>query len=325
VLRPKRVEGECASQPLSTIRDDLETLYILLHNVPMILDGVDVFARVVEAGGFSAAARQLGMPVTTVSAKIARLEERLGVTLIQRSTRKMHVTEAGNAYYRHCADAMAALAVGEEELAAATAEPSGLLRITVPSDLAQALLPPIIGAYLARYPKVSVEVLSTNTQLDLLAEGIDLALRASPALKDSTLQMRKFGTARLKLYASPAYLKAHGTPRKPEDLKRHEILVHSRFPPKLGLVRDGRDRFEIVPGTRVRVDDMHSVRALAAHGLGVALLPEILGDVRDGSLVPVLPAFATQTGTLNFVFPGSRHVPVNVRAFIDLALEVIGS
>ena len=120
----------------------------------MILDGVDVFVRVVQAGGFSAAARQLNMPATTVSAKIARLEERLGVTLIQRSTRKMHVTEAGETYYRHCADAIAALATGEEELAAATAEPSGVLRITVPSDLAQSLLPPIIKAYLARYPKV---------------------------------------------------------------------------------------------------------------------------------------------------------------------------
>src|SRR5262245_38895695 len=138
----------------------------------MNLDGVDVFVRVVQAGSFSAAARQLAMPATTVSAKIARLEERLGVTLIQRSTRKMHVTEAGESYYRHCADAIAALAVGEEELAAATAEPSGLLRITVPADLAQSLLPRIIGAYLERYPKVSVEVLATNTQLDLLAEGI---------------------------------------------------------------------------------------------------------------------------------------------------------
>lgn len=295
----------------------------MVHNARMILDGVDVFVRVVQAGGFSAAARQLNMPATTVSAKIARLEERLGVTLIQRSTRKMHVTEAGESYYRHCADAIAALATGEEELAAATAEPSGLLRITVPSDLAQSLLPPIIEAYLARYPKVSIEILATNMQLDLLADGIDLALRASPALKDSTLQVRKFSTARLRLYATPAYLKARGTPRKPDDLKRHEVLVHSRFPPKLALIGKGRQRFEVVPSSRLKVDDMHSVRAFALRGLGIALLPEILGDVADGSLVPVLPGFSTQTGALSFVFPGSRHVPINVRTFIDLAAAMI--
>ena len=292
----------------------------------MILDGVDVFVRVVEAGGFSAAARQLNMPATTVSAKIARLEERLGVALIQRSTRKMHVTEAGESYYRHCADAIAALAAGEDELAAATAEPSGLLRITVPSDLAQSLLPPIIEAFLNRHPKVSVEIISTNTLLDLLAEGIDLALRASPVLKDSTLQVRRFATAQLRLYATSAYLKTHGTPRSPEDLKRHEVLVHSRFASKLALTSNGRERFEMVPSRRLRVDDMHSVRAFAVRGLGIALLPEILSDIGDGKpLVPVLPEFATQTGTLNFVFPGSRHVPVNVRAFIDLALEMVDS
>src|SRR5688500_2364282 len=163
----------------------------------MNLDGVDVFVRVVEAGGISAAARQLGMPATTVSAKIARLEERLGVTLIQRSTRRMHVTSAGDTYYRHCREALAALVAGEGELAAATAEPSGLLRITVPYDLAQTLLPPVVEAYLARYPKASIEIVATNAQLDLLAEGIDLAIRAAPALKDSTLQARKFGTAQL--------------------------------------------------------------------------------------------------------------------------------
>lgn len=288
----------------------------------MNLDGVDVFVRVVEAGGFSAAARQLGMPATTVSAKIARLEERLGVTLIQRSTRRMHVTSAGDTYYRHCREALAALVAGEGELAAATAEPSGLLRITVPYDLAQTLLPPAVEAYLARYPKASIEIVATNAQLDLLAEGIDLAIRAAPALKDSTLQVRKYGVARLKLFASPVYLRQHGTPKRMAELAGHQLLVHSRFPSGLVLSGEGNDNFEIKNTARARADDMHSIRAFAVHGLGIALLPDILGATEGDELVRVLPDVGLQTGSLNFVFPSGRFVPAGVRAFIDLALEM---
>jgi DNA-binding transcriptional LysR family regulator len=284
---------------------------------------VDVFVRVVEAGGFSAAARQLGMPATTVSARIARLEERLGVMLIRRSTRTMSVTAAGEAYFRHCRDAIAALAAGEDELRAASAEPSGPLRLTVPSDIAQTLLPPIVERYLATYPKSSIEVIATNTQLDLLADGIDLALRASPSLKDSTLQSRRLGNARLRLFASPGYLKAKGEPRVPADLGDHEVLVHSRFPGRIELSAKGQDAFVISPSPRIRIDDMQSIRALAVRGVAIALLPEILGSNSEGALVPVLPAYGSVTGSLQFVFPGGRFTPANVRAFIDLAVSML--
>jgi DNA-binding transcriptional LysR family regulator len=298
---------------------------MMLHNGQVQLDGVDVFVRVVEAGGFSAAARLLGMPATTVSAKIARLEERLGTTLIQRSTRRMHVTAAGDAYYRHCRDALAALAAGEDELAAATSEPNGLLKLTVPYDLAQTLLPPIVAEYLRRYAGTSIEVIATNAQLDLLAEGVDLAIRAAPALKDSSLQVRKFGSARLKLFASAAYLAEHGTPERLADLADHEILVHSRFPPGLVLTGDNGETFEITQTARARADDMHSVRAFAVHGLGIAVLPEVIGASPEGQLVQVLPSIGLQMGSLNFVFPGGRFTAINVRAFIDLTLEMLPS
>lgn len=294
-----------------------------MHNRAMQLEGVDVFVRVVDAGGFSAAARLLGMPATTVSAKIARLEERLGITLIQRSTRRMHVTPAGEAYYRHCREAMAALLAGEEELAAATSQPTGLLRLTVPYDLAQTLLPPIVAEYLGRYPGTSIEVIATNAQLDLLAEGVDLAIRAAPALKDSSLQVRKFGAARLKLFASQAYLDSRGAPKRLADLARHDILIHSRFPAGLALEGDNGERFEISNTARARADDMHSIRAFAEHGLGIAVLPEIMGGLPEARLVQVLPRIGLQMGSLNFVFPGGKFVPVNVRAFIDLTLELL--
>ena len=293
----------------------------MLHNGGMQLDGVDVFVRVVEAGGFSAAGRLLGIPATTVSAKIARLEERLGTTLIQRSTRRMHVTVAGEAYYRHCREAMAALTAGEEELAAATSEPSGPLRITVPSDISQVLLPSIIQRYLERYPKTSIEVIATNTQLDLLAQGVDLALRAAPSMKDSTLQSRRFGAAQLKLFASPAYLAAHGTPQTPADLAMHDVMIHSRFPAVLLRMGNGRNSFDLKATGRATADDMQTLRQLAAHGVGIALLPDFPGGPGD-ELDRVLPEYGTESGSLYFVYPGGKFTPINVRAFIDLALEM---
>jgi DNA-binding transcriptional LysR family regulator len=290
----------------------------------MILDGVDVFVKVVDAGGFSAAARQLGMPATTVSARIARLEERLGVTLIQRSTRKMHVTDVGRAYYVHCVEALRSLEAGEEQLAAQSGEPSGTLRVTAPSDIAQTLLPPIVEAFLARYPKAALELLVTNRKIDLLAEGVDLAMRASP-MNDSSLQSRKFGAAELALFASKRYLDAHGTPQTPADLAAHIVLAHSRFPVNLFLASSSSDRLQFRSNARVKTDDMQTLRALAAQGTGIALLPDFPNASRGMDLVRVLPDYGMQSGSVYFVYPGGKFTPVNVRAFIDLAISVSGA
>lgn len=286
----------------------------------MILDGVDVFVKVVQAGGFSSAARLLGMPTTTVSAKIARLEERLGTTLIQRSTRRMHVTEAGKAYFDHCVEAIRVLEAGEEQLAAASAEPSGLLRITAPSDMAQSILPTIVSSYLETYPRARVELVVTNVPLNLLAEGIDLAIRASP-IKDSTLTSRKFGSGPLALFASPAYLQRRGVPGTPADLADHELMVH----PSIGRnglpMNSGDESFVLAGSSRLKADDMATLRAFAQRGFGIALLPDF-GDATASGLERVLPGFATMVGTVYFLYPAQRFVPANVRAFIDLAVSM---
>lgn len=287
----------------------------------MVLDGVDVFVKVVQAGGFSAAARQLGMPTTTVSAKIARLEQRLGVTLLRRTTRRMSVTAAGEAYFASCLEAVKALETGEERLSAATAEPSGTLRITAPPDLAQMLLPRLVLQYAERYPKASVDLVITNTPLDLVAEGIDLAVRASPML-DSTLTSRKFVTATLGLWASPAYLKAHGRPKRPDDLDRHTLIRHARMPAQSARLVSGKKSFALTAGGRVRADDMQTIRALAEGGGGIALLPDFSDVTGDRQrLERVLPDYATEKASVFFVYAAQKFVPVNVRAFVDLAIE----
>lgn len=298
----------------------METACRILHNGGMVLDGVDVFVKVVQAGGFSAAARQLGMPTTTVSAKIARLEERLGVTLIQRSTRRMHVTAAGEAYFAHCVEALRALQAGEEQLAAASIDPTGMLRLTAPPDLAQSVLPAIVERYIKAYPKAGIELIVTNVPMDLLAEGIDLAVRASP-MKDSTLTSRKFGAAPLGLFASQGYLDLNGTPQTVGDLAGHELLIHPRVPTGIFRLKSGETNLALPASARILADDMQTLRALARRGLGIAVLPDFSGtEAEDETLVRVLPELGTPVGTVYFVYPAQKFVPVNVRAFIDLAL-----
>src|SRR6185437_14426297 len=153
----------------------------------MDLDAIAVFVRVVEAGSFSAAARRTGMPKATVSAKVARLEKRLGLSLLQRTTRQVRVTEAGGEYFRHCAVAIREIEIAEAALQSASGKPSGVLKVTAPVDLGHTLLPRIVHAYAASYADVTVELLVTNRIVDLVAEGIDLAIRPAQVLKDSSL------------------------------------------------------------------------------------------------------------------------------------------
>ena len=277
----------------------------------MDLDGIAIFVKVVQAGSFSRAARQLGLPNTTVSAKVARLEKRLGVTLIQRTTRKLHVTAAGRAYYERCAPALASIEQAEAEMSVAAGEPAGLLRITAPGDVAHGLLPPLVTRFLQRYPRTQVEIVVANRVVDLIAEGVHLAIRAAP-LRDSTLVARRFVQFSGGLWASAAYLKRKGTPRSAHDLAQHDGLVFSGIAGKpLQLLAFAR---------RLMVDDLETLRLFAERGRGIATLVDYLA--REAGLVQVLPGWSWMSGALSFVYPGQRFVPANVRAFIDTALEL---
>ena len=285
----------------------------------MDLDGIAIFVKVVQAGSFSGAARVLGVPNTTVSAKVARLEKRLGVTLIQRTTRKLNITPAGRAYYERCARGLEEIETAEAELSLSAAEPRGLLRITAPGDVAHGMLPPIVSRFIARYPRARVEVLVANRVVDLLAEGVHLAIRAA-ALRDSTLVARRFMPFSVGLWASRAYLQAKGTPKTPEDLEEHDCLVFPRFSAQTLRLADGRSHVEVKPAGRLAVDDPGTMRILLSQDEGIGLLPDYLA--RDTRLVRVLPKWTWMSGALSFVYPGQRFVPANVRAFIDTALAM---
>jgi DNA-binding transcriptional LysR family regulator len=283
----------------------------------MELDGIAIFVKVVQAGSFSRAARLLGVPNTTVSAKVARLEKRLGVTLIQRTTRKLHITPAGRAYFERCAPALESIQSAEAQMTLAAPEPAGVLRITAPGDVAHGLLPPIVSRFLERYPRAKVEIMVANRVVDLVAEGVHLAIRAAP-LADSTLVARKFMPFSGGLWASAAYLKRKGTPQSPKDLAEHDGLLFARSfaqPPTLG---DGRAKNGLEIRARIAADDLETLRTFALRGKGIATLTDYLG--REAGLVQVLPEWSWMAGALSFVYPGQRFVPANVRAFIDTAL-----
>src|ERR1700741_4872729 len=181
------------------------------------MDTIAVFVKVVEAGSFSAAASRLGMPKTTVSAKVAGLEKRLGVRLIHRTTRKLRMTEAGEKYFHHCAIATREVELGEAALQSAKEKPYGVLKVTAPVDFGRAVLPRIVRAYAAKYPDVSVDLVVTNRVVDIVEEGIDLAIRWAGALKDSSLVARRFIETRSNLWASPKDLQELGPVQNPRD------------------------------------------------------------------------------------------------------------
>jgi DNA-binding transcriptional LysR family regulator len=290
----------------------------------MDLDAIAVFVRVVEAGSFSAAARRMGMPKATVSAKIARLERRLGLSLLQRTTRKVRVTEAGEDYFRHCAEAIREVEIAEAALQSASGKPSGVLKVTAPVDLGHTLLPRIVHAYAAKYPDVSVELLVTNRVVDLVGEGVDLAIRPAQVLKDSSLIARRFHDLRSNLWASPDYLQRLGTPNHPRDLKKATFV---EFRPRNSVVlTNGKADVEVATTGRIRADDFETIKALLLLGEGIAWMPDFLAAdaVEAGTLVPVLPQWRPkERGAFYFVYVGRKYGLPKVAAFIETALELV--
>ncbi|KYG70626.1 hypothetical protein AZI85_01440 [Bdellovibrio bacteriovorus] len=287
----------------------------------MNLDGIDVFVKVVQAGSFTAAAKLLNMPTTTVSGKVAQLERRLGVTLLQRTTRKLNLTQAGSKFFSRCVKALEEVEAGESELTAIKAEPQGLLKITTVADLGHSLMPDLIRGYLKKYPQMKVELILTTRVVDLIGEGIDLALRTGN-LEDSTLIAKKFYNDELGLWASPAYLKKNGIPKAVKDLKKHQFIKFSSSP-RLFKTMSDKDAEKLVMPSRIFVDDMETMKAFVLGGDGIGTLPGTLADKEEkaGKIVRVLPGWRWGAANFYFVYPPQRFVSLKVQTFIEHALQ----
>ena len=290
----------------------------------MELDGIEVFVKVVEAGSFSGAAKLLGMPNSTVSAKVSTLEKRLGITLLQRTTRKLRATQAGETYFRQCVQALEQLQIAEQELTSAQQEPRGLLRLTAPVEIGHSLLANFVRAFLEKHPKTEVDLVVTNRRLDLVVEGIDLAIRAGD-LADSRLIAKRFSVGHFGLWASPSYLKRRGSLKHPKELAPEDCLRFSLFKQNRVELINGKERAQLLPAGRLRADDFEALKAFALLGEGVAYLPTFLcaEEARENRLQRLLADWHGAAVTFSFVYLAQRFVSPKVRAFIAIAEELL--
>ncbi len=289
----------------------------------MDLNLVGVFEAVARTASFSAAAKQLGMPKSSVSRGVSRLEAELGVQLLFRTTRQVSPSAAGKALYDRVAPLLQSLQAALGDMPEREEQPSGELRVTAPVDLGVLFLAEVMTRYTARYPAVSVDLHLTGRVVDLVAEGFDVALRAAASLKDSTLVVRKAAPIVAQLFASPLYLARRGAPRSEADLAGHEWVVFRSGPQKLRLT--GPRPAAPAPRGRIVCDDLLFVRDAVRAGAGIGLLPTFVAgpDVAAGTLVRVLPRYEQHSATLYIVSPAARHVPRKVTAFRDLVLELL--
>lgn len=288
-----------------------------------------VFSKVVAAGSLSAAARELGVSPAVVSRTLAALETRLGVRLVNRTTRSLHLTDEGASYYETSQRILAEIDEADAAVTSHRVEPQGVLRVALPASFGHQHIAPLVPRFAERYPKVELALSLSDRSINLIEEGFDLAVRIAE-LKDSSLAARKLAPNRRVVCASPAYLRAHGEPKTPQDLAKHNCLVASwehgfamtweyKSPTgKRGTVR--------VTG-RYACDNWEVLRDWAVAGLGVALKStwDVRRQLEEGSLVPLLAGydFGTDVG-IYAMYPHRRHLPAKTRAFIDFLAESFG-
>jgi len=289
------------------------------------LNDLFYFSIVVEKNGFAAAGRALDIPKSRLSRRIAQLEERLGVRLLQRSTRRFAVTDAGQRFYRHCQAVMAEAQAAEEAVAQLTSEPRGLVRLSCPVSITQNLMTSILPAFMEKYPQIKVLVLSTNRRIDLINEGVDIALRVRFKLDtDGDLVLRSFGLSHSLLVASPGYLEQHGRPEQPEDLAKFDTISIAEIEWQSWELTGPEGRtYKLEHQPRLMCGDFSMTLAAAKQGLGVALLPESVccQPLRDGELEVILPQWSPQDGIVHCVYPSRRGVLPAVRVLIDWLAE----
>jgi DNA-binding transcriptional LysR family regulator len=294
----------------------------------MDLNEAESFVRVVETGGMTPAAKLLGVPRSTVSRRIARLEASLGVQLLKRTTRRVNLTEEGRAFFQRIQPALASAREAAAVVQDLADEPRGVLRISSLVDFSLAVLGPLIARFAEAHPELRVDVHVDNRSVDLVGEGFDCALRAGP-MPDSTLVARTIARFDMALYASPAYLDAHGAPTRVDELEQHDFVLF-RAPQgrrQLALVGPDGEQVQVPIAGPVNTDDFGFVQRLTRAGAGIGLMPTFLSlaPTRTGELVPMLPGWTFAGADIRFVTPAGRYVPAKVRAFRDFLVEELAA
>ena len=280
------------------------------------------FARIVEHGSLSAASEALGVAKSVLSQHLARLEERLGVRLIHRTTRKLQVTEIGMRYYERCRIVLEEVARSEEIIEDARGVPRGVVRVSSPVNFAHAVLAPVLADFMLEYPEIEIVLDVTNREVDLVAEGYDVALRIAPAVRASNYVVRSFSVARHLLVASPDFVATHGMPLAPEALRGLPSIAGLRGRGDRHVWRLSNEQGgtrAIAHSPRLVAEDLIVLRHAALSGCGIAELPPICcrDDLAEGALVRVLPQWSLPEMHLYAMFPSRNSLSLAVRSFID--------
>jgi DNA-binding transcriptional LysR family regulator len=288
------------------------------------------FTEVVEAGGFAAAARRLGLPKSKISRRVAELEGRLGVRLLQRTTRKLSLTDVGAMYLRHCTVMRDAAQAAQEAVEYIQTEPRGTVRVACPLTLALSTIGPLVPIFMARYPQVCIDMRVSNRAVDLVEEGVDIALRARPTLEDSaSLVVKNFGQSRTLLVASPQQLQRQWQPTTPDELAGLDTVAMSPVDTKATWVLQGPHgaTHTLVHQPRYGADDLATLRFAVLGGIGMCFMPDYMceEDLRVGRLVEVLSGWNPTPGIFHAVYPTRRGMVPAVRAFLDFLGESIGA
>ena len=284
-----------------------------------------LYVKVVENNSFSRTAEREGTPVSTVSRKISELEKALGVRLLERSTRRLRMTEIGQDYYERCRRGLEEFETANLMVSDQQAEVSGRLRLSVPPSLSDVVIIPLIEAFQALYPNAIVNCLVTDRHVNHIEDGIDISLRVGD-LKDSSLVARRLLRYRSVLVASPGYLERAGAPSHPNELSLHALIAFSRWDPVVTwtLENDG-ETHKVNVQPRIAINDYAGVQSAVINGLGISEIPQILcgPGLEDGRLVEVMPTWQFAPVTLSVIYPSNRNLSRLVRLFKDFCVERI--
>jgi DNA-binding transcriptional LysR family regulator len=292
----------------------------------VLLGSIELFCLAAEEGSFTAAALSAGVTPAAVSRSVARLEERLGTRLFVRTTRSIRLTDGGRSYYQQCRQALTQLVEAEREVTGKQQEPSGTLRISLPTTYGHHRLLPLLPEFRRLYPKVQVEVHLSNRNIDFVAEGYDMAVRVR-AQPDSTLIARPLEDARLAVVATPEYLARAGTPLTLDDLEQHDCIqfeLPSSGRPITWLFNEGNKAREILTsGGYLCSDDVLAGVTLAKHGAGLFQTYRFIveRELAEGALVEVLQPFSGRSRPFTLLYPHSRHMPLRLRAFVNFIMD----
>jgi len=288
------------------------------------LTEIELFVQTAELGSVTRAAEKLDLSVSSASRYLSGLETRLGARLVDRSTRRIYLTQIGREHFERCKQLLAELQEAESLVSATALSPCGVLRVTSAVSFGINHLAPLLPEYTRRFPQVSVDVEVSNRYSNLLDGNIDLAVRTREHEADSSITIRRLAETRRVLAAAPGYLSQHGIPRVPEDLHQHRLLLYSyaHRPDELHFTRDGMTTVLPVNGA-MKSNEGQVIRAAALQGLGILVQPKyvIYDDIVRGRLVPVLDAWDLPRLTINLAYASRKFVPAKVRTFIDFLLE----